>query len=42
MAEQLGYVLCEAQHDDESGACEPDKEQDCKYLNAEMRERTHP
>lgn len=38
MAEQLGYVLREAQDDDESGACQPDEEQHCKYIEAKVRE----
>ena len=42
MAEQLGYVLRETQNDDESGTCQSDKEQDCKYIHGEMRERDHP
>ena len=42
MAEQLGYVLRETQDDDESGACQSDEEQDCKYIHGEMRERDHP
>ena len=41
MAEQLGYVLRETQNDYESGACQPNKEQNCKYIHGEMRERGH-
>jgi hypothetical protein len=42
MVEQLGYVLCEAQDDDESGACQSGEEQDGKNVHAEMRDRGHP
>ena len=41
MAEQLGYVLREAEDDDKSGACQPDEEQDGKNVHAEMRDRGH-